>query len=183
MTDTGEQSASTPEADDRSIESKRPPASADQGDSRNVFRAAVLVAMLGVIAYYNSESGQFMFDDEKTVLGNPSIRHLWPLGPVLSPPADKGETVGGRPLVNLSLAVNYALRGQSVRGYHLVNLAIHLLAGLTLLGIVRRTLLLPPLRGGSARPPWAWRWPWRSSGPSTRCRPNRSRTSRSGRNR
>jgi Flp pilus assembly protein TadD len=147
MTDTDEQNASAPRTEIGPDQPERPPTSGAVSDRRDVFRAAVLVVLLGGIAYYGSFHGQFMLDDEKTVLDNESIRQLWPLGPVLSPPSDKGETVGGRPLVNLSLALNYAFRGTSVRGYHLVNLAIHLLAALTLLGIVRRTLLLPPLRG------------------------------------
>ncbi len=49
-------------------------------------------------------------------------------------------------MVNFSLAVNYALEGTVVWGYHAVNLAIHILAGLALYGIVRRTLLSPVLR-------------------------------------
>jgi protein O-mannosyl-transferase len=54
---------------------------------------------------------------------------------------------GGRPVVNLSLALNYALGGSNVWGYHALNLAIHIiLAGLTLFGVVRRTLLRPALR-------------------------------------
>ena len=48
--------------------------------------------------------------------------------------------------MNFSLAVNYALGGYDVWGYHALNLAIHILAGLTLYGIVRRTLLSPLLR-------------------------------------
>ena len=152
MTETGTQSSLAPQREGPPGESVRPPVPSDGGGSRNVIRAAALVIIFGGIAYYNSYHGQFMFDDGKAIVTNESIRHLWPLGPVLSPPADKGETVGGRPLLNLSLAVNYRLRGMSVRGYHFVNLAIHLLAALTLLGIVRRTLLLPPLRArfGSA---------------------------------
>ena len=51
-----------------------------------------------------------------------------------------------RPLINLSLAVNYALGGLDVWGYHALNLSIHIFAGLTLLGLVRRTLLQPALR-------------------------------------
>jgi hypothetical protein len=43
-------------------------------------------------------------------------------------------------LVGLSFAVNYFLHGFDVYGYHVVNLAIHILAGLTLFGVVRRTL-------------------------------------------
>ncbi len=46
----------------------------------------------------------------------------------------------------LSLMANYRLDGLKTRGYHLVNLTIHLLAALTLFGLVRRTLLSEPLR-------------------------------------
>ena len=60
-------------------------------------------------------------------------------------PRANGQTVGGRPLLNLSFAINYALGGDSPFGYHLANLAIHALAALVLLGIVRRTLLMPKL--------------------------------------
>ena len=51
----------------------------------------------------------------------------------------------GRPVANLTLAVNYALGGMNVRGYHAVNLVIHVLAAWTLFGVVRRTLVLPRL--------------------------------------
>jgi tetratricopeptide (TPR) repeat protein len=51
-----------------------------------------------------------------------------------------GATVGGRPILNLSLAINYAISGTSVWSYHAANLAIHVLASLVLYGIVRRTI-------------------------------------------
>ena len=51
-----------------------------------------------------------------------------------------------RPLANLSFAVNYAIGKLAVPSYHAGNLLIHLLAALTLFGIIRRTLLLPALR-------------------------------------
>ena len=63
---------------------------------------------------------------------------------MLCPPSH-GETVSGRPVLNLSLALNYAVSGCDVRGYHVTNLAIHLAAALLLFGIVRRTL--PRFRG------------------------------------
>jgi tetratricopeptide (TPR) repeat protein len=97
------------------------------------------VALTGV-AYSNSFSGPFVFDDLPTILGNPTLRQLWPLGPVLSPPSDLGLTVTGRPVVNLSLALNYAWSGQAVWSYHALNLLIHTLAGLVLFGLARRTL-------------------------------------------
>ena len=78
-----------------------------------------------------------LMDDLVSISENPTLRHLWPIWPVLSPPSG-GFTVSGRPFLNLTLAVNYALGGTHVWGYHAVNLAIHVLAGLTLYGIARR---------------------------------------------
>jgi tetratricopeptide (TPR) repeat protein len=102
--------------------------------------AAVLLVLAGLAAYHGTFSAPFFFDDLPAITDNPSIRDLRALGAVLSPQSAEGNAVGGRPLVNLSFAINYALGGLDVRGYHAVNLAIHLLAGLTLLGLVRRTL-------------------------------------------
>lgn len=114
--------------------------------SRPVTAAAVILVLAALAAYHNSFSGPYIFDDMASIHDNPSILHLWPLENVLRPAHDQGETVGGRPLVNLSLALNYAIDGYKVRGYHAVNLLIHILAGLTLFGIIRRTLLQPVLR-------------------------------------
>jgi len=107
---------------------------------RALWLAGGSLVLAGFAAYHNSLGGPFVFDDVPAITGNASIRRLWPLGPVLAPELDGGLTVSGRPLVNLSLALNYLLGGEAVRGYHLFNLLTHLLAGLTLFGLVRRTL-------------------------------------------
>jgi protein O-mannosyl-transferase len=109
---------------------------------------ALIVAVTAV--YANSLRGPFIFDDEPSIVNNPSIRTLASPRVLLAPPA--AVTVTGRPMVNLSLAINYAIGGLEVRGYHLVNLALHILATLALFGLVRRTLLLPTMveRFGSA---------------------------------
>ena len=96
-------------------------------------------------AYANSWSAPFVFDDAKSIALNPTIRHLGRLGEVLSPPISVTGAVG-RPVVNLSLAVNYAIGGLDPKGYHIFNTLVHALAGLALFGIVRRTLLRPVLR-------------------------------------
>ncbi|PYO55860.1 MAG: hypothetical protein DMD83_17450 [Candidatus Rokuibacteriota bacterium] len=107
----------------------------------------LLLIGLGLAAYLNSFAGSFILDDQPRILNNPQIRHLWPPWQVMAHTA--------RPLVQLSLAINYALGGLNVRGYHAVNLAIHLLAGLLLFGIVRRTLESEPLRARYAEgAPW-----------------------------
>jgi hypothetical protein len=114
-------------------------------DGRVVLIAAAIVVFTAA-AYHNSLGGPFIFDDDGSIPENPSIRDLSAIGTVLSPPPG-GFTVSGRPVLNLSLAINYAMSGSQVRGYHLTNLGIHLLAGLVLFGLVRRTLLLPSMRG------------------------------------
>jgi protein O-mannosyl-transferase len=114
-----------------------------------------IIAMAAVAAYCNSFSGPFIFDDRDWVVENPNVWHLWPIWPVLFPP--DATSGGGRPVINLTLAINYALGGLNVWGYHAVNLAIHILAAWALFGVVRRTLSLPPLRErfGSAAIPLA----------------------------
>ena len=104
--------------------------------------AVLILAALG--AYWNSFNVPFLLDDNLSIGDNSSIRHLGRIGDVLSPPP--AASTAARPLLNLTLALNFAGSGLSVRGYHVVNLLIHICAGLTLLGIVRRTLLLPGLR-------------------------------------
>src|SRR5664280_1677877 len=100
--------------------------------------AAVVICLAILAAYHNSFLGPFVFDDEPAVLDNPTIRQLWPISQPLSPPADL--TVSGRPLANLTLAINYALSGTQIWSYHPFNLLVHVLAALTLFGVVRRTL-------------------------------------------
>jgi hypothetical protein len=113
---------------------------------RRTILAAGLIVLAGVAAYWNSFAGVLAYDDQFAIVENPTIRQLWPLWPVLAPP-HSGETVSGRPLLNLSLAINYAISGLEVWSYHLMNLAIHIAAALLLFGILRRTFLMPMLRG------------------------------------
>jgi len=116
--------------------------------------AAALLAGAVLLAYANVLSAPFIFDDQTAITDNASIRHLWPPGPVFAPPGGAGGAAA-RPLVNFSLALNYALGGERVEGYHALNLLIHLAASLALFGLVRRTLALPRLRdrwGAAALP-------------------------------
>ncbi len=94
---------------------------------------AILVAA-AVCAYATSFDGAFLLDDGSNIVRNDSIRSLRLIDEVLSH--------GRRPVVNLSLAINYAFGELKVWGYHGFNLAVHILAGLTLFGVIRRTLLL-----------------------------------------
>lgn len=106
--------------------------------------AVVVLLLATAAAYHNSLSGALVLDDQSNISENASIRKLWPLGAVLSPPAAAGSS--GRPFANLTYALNYAVGGLEVRGYHVVNVAILALSALTLFGVIHRTLGLPMLR-------------------------------------
>ena len=101
-----------------------------------------LLAMAALLAYRNSFAAPFVLDDESCITENPTIRQL---GTAFFPPGG-GVTVSGRPLLNVTFAVNYALGGEAVGGYHALNLGIHFLAACVLFGVVRRTLGRPVLR-------------------------------------
>ena len=98
----------------------------------------------GVCTYWNSLAAPFIWDDQTAIVTNQTIQHLWPLTGPLSPPRE--TPVAGRPFVNLSFAVNYALGGTSAVGYRATNLAVHIACALLLFGVVRRTLSAPLLQ-------------------------------------
>jgi protein O-mannosyl-transferase len=106
--------------------------------------AAGLIVLAAAVAYHNSFGGPFVFDDWPTIKENASLRPGASWGEVLLPPA--ATTASGRPLFNVTLALNHAWSGEAVWSYHVVNLLIHALASLTLFGLVRRTLEQPCLR-------------------------------------
>jgi tetratricopeptide (TPR) repeat protein len=95
--------------------------------------AALIIILAGLAAYANSLSNAFVFDDIDSIVSNPAIRHLWPPWKFFWPL--------NRPVVTLTLAVNYAIGRLNVAPYHAFNIAVHILAALTLFGLVRRTLL------------------------------------------
>jgi|GEM_PF-1664731 len=111
--------------------------------------AAVLLA----IAYANGLDGAFVFDDELSVRDNESIRSLWPLGRVLWTPGDVGRTHDGRPLVNLSFAVSYALHGLWRPGLRVGNLLVHLTNVCLVFEVARRLIGLAASAAPSLTPP------------------------------
>ena len=116
---------------------------------KGFFGRAALIVLAIVLAYANSFSGPFIIDDHLSIVENRQIRSLRNIGAVLS--AERESPTAGRPLVNLSFAVNHALGGLDVRGYHIVNVGIHALCALLIFLIVRLTLELPRMRGALRR--------------------------------
>lgn len=112
----------------------------------SVWYCWALISCVTVAAYSNSLYGEFLFDDANAIVDNGTIRDLSNLPLVLAAPPRGGSTTDARPLLNLSLAMNYAIHALEPFGFHLFNLMVHLLnAGLVL-------LLLRRLFGSSAAP-------------------------------
>ena len=124
-----------------------PPARAiSDGNGPSAWAAAGIVAFFIGAVYGRAISTPFIFDDFSAIHQNSSIHLLWPLvgvaepGPLNPPPE---FPTSGRPLVNLSFAINYFFGGLNATGYHVFNLALHYCAAMMLWGITRRCLRLP----------------------------------------
>ena len=78
---------------------------------------AALLFVTALVVYGNNWHAAFILDDVPWVLKNQNIHSLWP--PWMPFPNTS------RPVVQWSLALNYAMGGLNVVGYHLVNNLIH----------------------------------------------------------
>ncbi|MDB6126406.1 MAG: yrrB [Verrucomicrobia bacterium] len=112
------------------------PVSSTSG-ARTLRLAAGLIVVAIVVAYANTFRVPFLFDDRLAIAQNSSVKDPSSLAAVFSPAS---LTTSGRPLLNLTFAVNHAWTGDAVWSYHAVNLGIHVLAALVFFGVVRRTL-------------------------------------------
>ncbi len=96
----------------------------------------LLIAAVGVVTYLNALGHPFLFDDKGAIVENLTIRSLWASlagGPEQFPTA-------GRPLLNATFALNYAVGELAPWGYHAFNLCVHVLAALVLYALTRRVL-------------------------------------------
>lgn len=113
---------------------------------RSPAATAIIVGAAILLAWANTLHAPFVFDDTSSIVENRSIRDLGSLAWLL-PPHSAGETVSGRPVLNFTFALNYAVSGLDVWSYHVLNWLIHAAAALTLWGVLRR---LPAVGDGLA---------------------------------
>src|SRR5215471_2523628 len=99
-------------------------------------RWASVLVVFGLVVYANAARAPFIFDDIHAIVENPHVRHVWPPADAASAPPQ--TALSGRPLISLSLALNYAFGGPSPTAFHLWNLGVHIAGALLLFAIVRR---------------------------------------------
>ena len=97
-----------------------------------------IILIAGFIAYSNSFDCSFHFDDER-VLDSSVKTFSTTIGEMI-------RTNPNRPIGLLSFAVNYNIHKLDVRGYHLVNLAIHLINALLVWWLTFITFSTPAMK-------------------------------------
>ncbi len=114
----------------------KPSARSTHGSPQRLWSRLAAITLTVALAYAGGLSAPFVFDDRGTIVDNHTIEDLWSRE-VLSAPHE--TPVAGRPVVNVSFALNYAIGGREVEGYRIANVAIHVLCALTLFALAKRT--------------------------------------------
>lgn len=95
--------------------------------------ATAIILFTGLLAYSNTFHVPFFLDDNRVIVDNFLIKDLANLWP----------PTGTRWLGSLTFALNYAVGGLQVSGYHVVNLVIHLTSALLVYRLVVLTFQTP----------------------------------------
>lgn len=98
-----------------------------------------LIAVLVVIAYSNAFTSSFHFDDDPAIVQN-AITKSVTLDHILA------IISGARPVVNLSILINYQLSGLHVIGWHIFNIGLHIANSFLVYLFILRTLMMPSLK-------------------------------------
>ncbi len=97
-----------------------------------------IIAVLVLIAYSNTFKAEFHFDDNPSIVDNVYIKRLtWE--------NFTNAFSGTRPIVNLSLLLNYQLSGLNVVGWHIFNIVFHIFNSYFVYLLILRTLNVPSL--------------------------------------
>lgn len=108
--------------------------------SRRRLQPAATLAILAIatlLAYSRVLDGEFQFDDATAVVENAAIRDL---GRFVRQDLLGGFATTGRPVTQLTFAVDYAVGGLGVRAYHRTSVALHLAVAALVFLLTRKTL-------------------------------------------
>ncbi len=100
--------------------------------------AFILIAAMVLIAYSNTFTAAFHFDDNPSIAENPVIKHV-------TMENITQIIMGIRPVVYLSLMLNYQLGALNVVGYHIFNIAVHVINSMFVYTLMLWTFGMPLL--------------------------------------
>ncbi|MCL4455823.1 MAG: tetratricopeptide repeat protein [Nitrospirae bacterium] len=112
---------------------------------------AIVVMIIGIAVYSNTLYSPFMFDDEANIIENPIIKdfvYFKDNTKVYGSTALSGikDFFRSRYVGYLSFAINYRLHGLDVLGYHVVNIAIHIINALFVYWLIMLSSKTPFLK-------------------------------------
>jgi tetratricopeptide (TPR) repeat protein len=117
---------------------------------RGLSLAYVVTLLLAALSVYGERlSGPFIFDDVQSVVDNDTLQGF---RSALQPPRE--TPVAGRPLANLTLALDYALHGPSPEAFHATNLLLHIACVLLAFLTLRQLLAAIPAASPLSWPSW-----------------------------
>jgi protein O-mannosyl-transferase len=102
--------------------------------------AVGIIFCLGILVYSNTFLCSFHFDDLPSIVGNLSIRNIHHLQAIWN-------FLPRRFILYLSIALNYHFNGLNVFGYHLFNLAVHLVSAVLVWWLTILTFSTPAMKG------------------------------------
>jgi len=100
-------------------------------------KAVPLLVLAGLLAYANCVSKTLVFDDDAWIGGHPE----------LDDPSAYFKSMDGRPALAATILVLHQVGRNNPLSHHVLNVLIHIAAGLTLYGLIRRALLVPRFDG------------------------------------
>jgi tetratricopeptide (TPR) repeat protein len=104
-------------------------------------------SVLGFFIYSHTLNGPFIFDDKAKIRGNTNIRMTeLNLENLLKAGSNKKGSLSMRPVGYFTYALNYYFHRYDLKGYHIVNIIIHILTSIFLYAFIKTTLSLPSIK-------------------------------------
>jgi len=107
--------------------------------NQNIFVHVIIIIFIGCVVYANSLDGQFIWDDNSIIKDNPYVKDWSYLVETLTSSTKEGSGKSGgfyRPFQMFTYMVDYSISGLNVRGYHITNVATHILVAIAVYGLV-----------------------------------------------
>ncbi|MBU0684115.1 MAG: tetratricopeptide repeat protein [Candidatus Omnitrophica bacterium] len=101
--------------------------------------AVVLIALVGFAVYFNSLDGKFIWDDDHLVKDNIYITNGIHFPTLFTTHIGSGANIdysSYRPLQIVTYTIDYSFWKLDVRGYHLTNIILHILAAIALYWLI-----------------------------------------------
>jgi len=113
---------------------------------QHILPSAILIIVC-ILIYSNTLEVPFVFDDRPNIVKNESIR-IDDIKPESIIRAASNNFCKNRPVAYITFAINYYLGIYDVKGYHLVNISVHVINSMLLFYLFRMTLVLIYKRKG-----------------------------------